>query len=62
MTVLLLVVGTAAWSIGLVITRPLARLTEAARTVAEGDLSVDLPVAGRDEVSYLTGVFNGMVA
>lgn len=59
---LLLIVGTVAYVIGLLVTRPLARLAEAAGAVAEGDLTVDLPVAGRDEVSYLTGVFNGMVA
>lgn len=61
-TILMLVVGTAAYFIGLLITRPLARLAEAAGAVAEGDLTVDLPVTGRDEVSYLTGVFNGMVS
>ena len=59
---LLLVVGSAAYAIGLVITRPLSRLTQAAGAVAEGDLSVDIPVTGRDEVSYLTRVFNQMVA
>lgn len=61
-TVLLIVVGTIAYFIGLFITRPLARLAEGAGAVAEGDLSVDLPVTGRDEVGYLTEVFNGMVA
>ncbi|MBT8487511.1 MAG: diguanylate cyclase [Gemmatimonadetes bacterium] len=59
--VLLLFVGSAAWGIGLLITRPLARLTEAAGAVSQGDLSVRLPVTGRDEVSYLTEVFNSMV-
>lgn len=58
---LLLVVGGAAYTIGLYVTRPLARLTSAAGAVADGDLTVDLPVTGRDEVSYLTRVFNGMV-
>lgn len=59
---LLLVVGTIAYLIGRIVTRPLATLAEGAGRVAEGDLSVDLPVTGRDEVAYLTGVFNGMVA
>ena len=58
---LLLIVGAAAWFIGLVIVRPLDRLTEGAAAVAAGDLSVDLPVQGRDEVAMLTSVFNGMV-
>ena len=61
-SVLLLFVGSAAWGIGLLITRPLARLTEAAGAVAQGDLSKRVAVSGRDEVSYLGEVFNGMVA
>lgn len=59
---LLIVVGTVAWFIGIFIVRPLARLAEGAAAVAGGDLSVDLPVTGKDEVGYLTEVFNGMVA
>ena len=59
---LLIVVGTVAYFIGLFIVRPLDRLTVGATAVAGGDLSVDLPVTGRDEVGLLTGVFNGMVA
>lgn len=58
---LFVVVGGAAYAIGLYVTRPLARLADAAGAVAEGDLTVDLPVSGRDEVSDLTEVFNGMV-
>lgn len=61
-SILLVAVGSVAYLVGLFITRPLARLAHAASAVAEGDLSVDLPVTGRDEVSYLTKVFNGMVA
>jgi diguanylate cyclase (GGDEF)-like protein len=59
---LMVVVGTIAYFIGLFIVRPLGRLAEGAAAVAGGDLSVDLPVTGRDEVGYLTGVFNGMVS
>jgi diguanylate cyclase (GGDEF)-like protein len=59
---LLLIVGSAAYFIGLLIVRPLANLTAGAGAVAGGDLSVDLPVTGQDEVGYLTKVFNGMVA
>lgn len=59
---LLLVVGAAAYLIGLFIVRPLDRLTEGATAVAGGDLSVDLPVQGQHEVAMLTRVFNGMVS
>ncbi len=60
-SVLLVFVGAAAYFIGLLIVRPLDRLTAGATAVAGGDLSVDLPVSGRDEVAMLTRVFNGMV-
>ena len=58
---LLVVVGGLAYLLGTVIVRPLARLTEGAGAVAAGDLSIDLPEAGRGEVGYLTQVFNDMV-
>ena len=58
---LLAVVGVLAYLLGSVIVRPLVRLTAGAGAVAAGDLSVDLPVAGRGEVGYLTEVFNDMV-
>lgn len=61
-SMLLTVVGAIAYFVGLFIVRPLGRLAEGAAAVAGGDLSVDLPVTGRDEVGYLTEVFNGMVA
>ena len=57
---LLVVVGFIAYWLGLLIVRPLDRLTKGAAEVAGGDLEVDLPV-GRGEVGYLTEVFNGMV-
>jgi diguanylate cyclase (GGDEF)-like protein len=60
-SVLLVAVGLVAYLLGSVIVRPLVWLTEGARAVAAGDLSVDLPVAGRGEVGYLTRVFNDMV-
>ena len=59
--ILLVVVGGAAYLLGTVIVRPLARLTQGAGAVAAGDLSIDLPEAGRGEVGYLTRVFNDMV-
>ncbi len=57
---LLVVVGFIAYRLGLLIVRPLDRLTAGAAEVAAGDLAVDLPV-GKGEVGYLTEVFNGMV-
>ena len=60
-SVLVVVVGGLAYLLGTVIVRPLARLTEGAGAVAAGNLSIDLPEAGRGEVGYLTQVFNDMV-
>jgi diguanylate cyclase (GGDEF)-like protein len=62
--ILLLVVVTAtAYRLGLLIVRPLDRLTKGAGEVAAGDLAVDLPEApGGGEVGYLTDVFNHMVS
>jgi diguanylate cyclase (GGDEF)-like protein len=57
---LLLCVSTIAYRLGLLIVRPLERLTQGAAEVAEGDLAVDLPAA-EGEVGYLTKVFNHMV-
>ncbi len=42
------------------ITRPVARLDAAARRVAEGDMAVDLPVHGDDEIARLSRTFTGM--
>ena len=66
-TVLLLItlilgVGLLAFMVGVFVTRPLERLTEAAARVAAGDLSVELPAAGSGEVGYLTRAFNTMVS
>jgi diguanylate cyclase (GGDEF)-like protein len=58
---LLVGVGLLGYVLGLLITRPLDRLTEGAARVAAGDLAVDLPVVGGGELGYLTEVFNDMV-
>ena len=43
------------------VVRPLLRLAQASRSIAEGDLSgPDLPVKSSDEVGRLTGTFNQM--
>ncbi|HSO18973.1 MAG TPA: HAMP domain-containing protein, partial [Desulfosarcina sp.] len=60
--ILLLAMGTIAYLRGHAIVRPLKRLSGEAGKVASGDLHVDLPVRGSDEVSYLTQVFNHMVS
>ena len=59
--VLLLVVGSLAYALGLLIVLPLERLSSAAKLVAGGDLEVDVPAEGDGEVSQLAGVFNDMV-
>jgi diguanylate cyclase (GGDEF)-like protein len=59
-TALLLGVGLIAYRMGVLIVRPLERLTKGAAEVAEGDLAVDLPAA-KGEVGDLTAVFNHMV-
>ena len=59
---LLAVVGLLAYVLGLVIARPLGRLTTAAAKVSAGDLLVELPGGGVGEVGYLTRVFNTLVA
>ena len=60
---LLVVVAATGYRLGLLIARPLDRLTKGAGEVAAGDLAVDLPEApGGGEVGYLTDVFNHMVS
>ena len=54
-------VGLIAYLLGLLIARPLGRLTSAAARVATGDLTVDLPVGGAGEVGELTRAFNTLV-
>ena len=59
---LLLAMGALAYFLGHTIVRPLKRLSGDAGKVASGDLNVDIPVRGNNEVSYLTQVFNHMVS
>src|SRR5207249_10865964 len=61
-TALLVAVGLFAYFLGLLITRPLDRLTRAAANVAGGDLDVHLPGVGGGALEYVTEVFNDMVA
>src|SRR3989475_4638265 len=62
LSVLVLGVGLLAFMVGLFITRPLERLTEAAARVAAGDLSVELPAGGSGEVRDLTRAFSTLVS
>jgi diguanylate cyclase (GGDEF)-like protein len=57
----LLVVGLGAYFLGVTIVRPLNRLTTGAQLVANGDLSVEIPVVSGGEIGYLTQIFNYMV-
>ena len=44
------------------ITDPVRALAKAAQRVGAGDLQVELPVAGEDELAFLSGSFNTMIA
>jgi len=61
LTALLAAVGVMAGAVGLLVVRPLGRLTRAAAKVAAGDLSVELPTGTGGEVGDLMRVFNNMV-
>ena len=62
LSLLILGVGLLAFMVGVFVTRPLERLTDAAARVAAGDLSVELPAGGSGEVGYLTRAFNTLVS
>ena len=49
-----------AWRMALAISAPLPRATAFAGGVARGDLSVQLPIEGRDEIAALQGSLGGM--
>jgi len=57
----LLVIGIGAYLLGLTIVIPLNRLIQGANRVGSGDLDIDLPVLSRDELGFMTKVFNNMV-
>ncbi|WP_051462710.1 sensor domain-containing diguanylate cyclase [Haloglycomyces albus] len=56
-----LAIGLAAW-LARSTTRPLGELSTAAERLAEGNLSIRVPVHGRDEMGQLAGSFNQMAA
>jgi len=58
---ILCIIGIGAYLLGLTIVTPLNRLTEGADKVAAGDLEIEVPVVSRDELGFMTNVFNHMV-
>jgi len=58
----LLLAAALGYALGLIIVRPLHRLTRAAAKVAAGDLDIELVDAKGGEVGYLTEVFRDMVS
>jgi len=60
--VLLAAATASSYRFGLLIVRPLERLSQGAKEVAAGDFAVDLPETGGGEVGVLTSAFNHMVA
>jgi diguanylate cyclase (GGDEF)-like protein len=42
-------------------TKPLNRLTQAAKEVTSGNYTVEIPICGTEETAYLTAVFNEMI-
>ncbi len=58
----LLVGGALIWYLPQSVSRPLDRAAEATRHIADGDLSRDTPVDGRDEVNALIDKLNAMQA
>ena len=59
---LMIFIGVLACFFGHRLVDPVRRLSSEAAKVASGNLDVDIPVSGLSEVSYLTQVFNHMVA
>lgn len=57
-----LVIAIAAYFFARQIIRPLITLTKGAQKVANGDLSIQLPIEKNDELGFATNVFNTMVA
>jgi len=56
-----LAVGLALWAARQVL-RPVGQLADAAERIARGQLTVQLPVTGGDELSHLVATFNHMAA
>lgn len=57
-----IIAGSVAFYVGNLITRPIAELTEVAKQVSEGDLTVQANIESRDEIGTLAIAFNGMTA
>ncbi len=57
----LVILGLVAWSIARLVSRPIQKLEEGTRRVAEGDLSVQVMLEVEDEIGALSQSFNVMV-
>jgi HAMP domain-containing protein len=60
--VLILLGAVAALWLARAVTRPVSRLGELAHEVARGNLDVEAPIDSEDEIGFLAGSFNAMVA
>ena len=60
-TAVMLAVGIAgAFGLATLLSRPIRRLMEGTRRIAEGDFAVSLAIPSRDEIGALTDAFNQM--
>jgi signal transduction histidine kinase len=57
----LLVGSVLAWRLATRVVRPVAAVTDTARTISETDLSQRIPVHGDDEIARLAATFNGVL-
>jgi len=57
-----IIIGFAAYFFARQIIRPLTTLTKGAQKVANGDLSIQLPIEKNDELGFATRIFNMMVS
>ena len=57
----MLLVALFSFVLGAYLTRQLKSLRHAARTIASGDLCVEVDVKGKDEISEVAGAFNRMI-
>lgn len=59
--IVLIITGSLAWTLAGRVLRPARELTQIARNITESDLSMRIPVTGRDELAELGTTFNDML-